>query len=94
MRGKAGHVRTVPVPDWVWHLLGDWMKAAGITSGNKSWNQFFTVPTITGMLSVLGGQTFRHHVKRVDQSRWRLPASLFDPAQFSAHYREDMLHGD
>jgi site-specific recombinase XerD len=34
LRGKAGHVRTVRVPDWVRGLLGDWMKSAGITSGS------------------------------------------------------------
>jgi len=61
---------------------------------NKTWNQFFAVQAITGMLSVLGGQTFRHHVKRADQSRWRLPASAFDPAQYSARYREDTEHGE
>jgi site-specific recombinase XerD len=33
LRGKAGHVRTIPVPDWVRRLLDDWMKAAGIASG-------------------------------------------------------------
>jgi len=33
LRGKAGHVRTIPVPDWVHGLLDDWMKAAGIASG-------------------------------------------------------------
>ena len=34
LRGKAGHVRTVPVPDWVRGLLDDWLTAAGITSGS------------------------------------------------------------
>lgn len=34
LRGKAGHVRTVPVPDWVQGLLDDWMKTAGIASGS------------------------------------------------------------
>src|SRR6202161_3206088 len=34
LRGKAAHVRTVPVPDWVRGLLGDWMKSDGITSGS------------------------------------------------------------
>src|SRR5580704_8848100 len=34
LRGKAGHVRTIPVPNWVRDLLDDWMKAAGITSGS------------------------------------------------------------
>src|SRR3954453_23597374 len=33
LRGKAGHVRTVPVPDWVTDLLNDWTTAAGITAG-------------------------------------------------------------
>jgi site-specific recombinase XerD len=31
--GKAGHVRTVPVPDWVKRTLDDWLIAAGVTSG-------------------------------------------------------------
>lgn len=30
LRGKAGHVRTVPVPEWVRSLLDEWMNAAGI----------------------------------------------------------------
>src|SRR4051795_12532472 len=33
LRGKAGHVRTIPVPDWVTELLNDWTKAAGINAG-------------------------------------------------------------
>jgi integrase len=31
--GKGGHVRTVPVPDWVYGELGAWMEAAGIKTG-------------------------------------------------------------
>src|SRR5262249_43261520 len=31
--GKAGHVRTVPVPEWVKHLIDDWIAAAGVTGG-------------------------------------------------------------
>ena len=31
--GKAGHVRTVPVPDWVKHLIDEWIAAAGVTGG-------------------------------------------------------------
>src|ERR1022692_2391308 len=33
LSGKAGHVRTIPVPDWVHGLLDDWTKAAGIDAG-------------------------------------------------------------
>src|ERR1700691_298806 len=31
--GKGGHVRTVPVPDWVRIELDDWLAAAGIDRG-------------------------------------------------------------
>ncbi len=31
--GKGGHLRTVPVPDWVKQTTDDWLKAAGIVSG-------------------------------------------------------------
>src|SRR5436305_12864168 len=34
LRGKAGHVRTVPVPDWVTEVLTDWTTAAGIKTGS------------------------------------------------------------
>jgi hypothetical protein len=31
--GKSGHVRTVPVPDWVRIELDDWLAAATIDRG-------------------------------------------------------------
>ncbi len=31
--GKAGHVRTVPVPEWVKQTIDIWLTAAGVTSG-------------------------------------------------------------
>ena len=31
--GKAGHVRTVPVPDWVKRAIDDWLNAAAIRQG-------------------------------------------------------------
>ena len=33
LMGKGGHVRTVPVPDWVKSELGVWLAAAGIDRG-------------------------------------------------------------
>jgi site-specific recombinase XerD len=33
LRGKAGHTRTVPVPDWVKQVLDESLQAANITSG-------------------------------------------------------------
>src|SRR5208337_2649512 len=32
--GKGGHVRTVPVPDWVHQMLDQWLLAAGVFQGN------------------------------------------------------------
>jgi len=31
--GKGGHIRTVPVPDWVKQTIDEWLSAAGIVSG-------------------------------------------------------------
>jgi len=31
--GKAGHIRTVPVPDWVKQVIDDWLTAAGVGGG-------------------------------------------------------------
>jgi integrase len=33
LSGNGGHVRTVPVPDWVYRELSTWTEAAGIHSG-------------------------------------------------------------
>ena len=33
MVGKAGHIRTVPIPDWVQQELANWLAAAGIERG-------------------------------------------------------------
>lgn len=51
LKGKAGHIRTVPVPQWVKSAVDVWSTAAGITKGtvfrsiNKSgsvWGQGMT----------------------------------------------------
>ena len=31
--GKTGHIRTIPIPDWVMKELDVWLKAAGIDRG-------------------------------------------------------------
>jgi site-specific recombinase XerD len=33
LRGKGGHVRTIPMPDWVKEVVDDWLLAARIESG-------------------------------------------------------------
>jgi len=51
LTGKGGHVRTVPVPDWVTQTIAEWVTAAGISSGRlfrcvfragKTWGDFMT----------------------------------------------------
>src|SRR5213082_997034 len=53
--GKGGHVRTVPVPDWVKSELGVWLAAAGIDRGRlfrrvnkvgKAWGESITVKAV------------------------------------------------
>ena len=33
MLGKAGHIRTVPIPDWVKVATDQWKETSGITDG-------------------------------------------------------------
>jgi site-specific recombinase XerD len=49
--GKGGHIRTVPVPNWVKQTIDDWLVAAGIASGRmfrcvckvgKAWGEGMT----------------------------------------------------
>ena len=51
LAGKGGHVRTVPVPDWVTRTIREWVTAAGISSGKlfrcvcragETWGDFMT----------------------------------------------------
>ena len=43
--GKAGHIRTVPIPGWVKVAIDKWKEASGVTGGalfrsiNKTWNR-------------------------------------------------------
>ena len=33
LKGKGGHIRTVPMPDWVKRAIDEWAMLAGINSG-------------------------------------------------------------
>ena len=53
--GKGGHVRTVPVPDWVRTELNDWITAAAIDRGKlfrrvnkvgRTWGDDMTVKAV------------------------------------------------
>src|SRR5579872_144318 len=51
LKGKAGHIRTIPMPAWVKNVLDQWLQAANITSGKlfrrvhkmgKTWGERLT----------------------------------------------------
>src|SRR5579859_2249625 len=55
LAGKGGHVRTVPVPDWVRSELDDWLASAGIDRGKlfrrvnkvgRTWGDGMTVKAV------------------------------------------------
>ena len=57
--GKSGHVRTIPMPDWVKASVDNWVAAAGITTGpllrsiNKAgriWGNGFSPKVIWGVV--------------------------------------------
>jgi integrase len=59
LNGKGGHIRTIPVPDWVKAGIGAWLTAAGMTTGtllrsiNKAgriWGTGFSPKVIWGVV--------------------------------------------
>ena len=68
--GKGGHIRTIPIPDWVKAGIDAWLIAAGITSGtlfrsiNKAgriWGTGFSPKVIWGVVKQKQGTVrFRH----------------------------------
>src|ERR1700694_5692768 len=59
--GKGGHVRTVPVPDWVRSELDDWLAAAAIDQGRlfrrvnkvgKAWGEGITEKAVWDIVKV------------------------------------------
>jgi integrase len=57
--GKGGHIRTIPVPDWVKAGIDEWMAASGIASGillrsinkaGKAWGVGFSPKVIWGVV--------------------------------------------
>ena len=85
--GKGGHIRTIPVPEWVKRLIGEWSGAAGVESGRvfrcvckagKAWGDGITRKRSSGTLS-----------KSMQQS-WALPS--FAPHDLSPLVRPAMSY--
>jgi hypothetical protein len=57
LAGKGGHIRTIPLPDWMKDGIDAWTRAAGITTGtllrsinkaSKIWGTGFSPKVIWG----------------------------------------------
>jgi integrase len=81
--GKGGHVRTVPVPDWVRSELNDWMAAAAIDRGRlfrrvnkvgRTWGDGMTVKAVWHIVkesarSIEVANLAPHDLRRYAESR-------------------------
>ena len=73
--GKGGHVRTVPVPDWVRTELDDWLTAAAIDRGklfrrvNKVGRTWGDGMTVKGGLAHREGIRQKHRSSKVGTAR-------------------------
>ena len=65
LKGKAGHIRTIPVPTWVKNVLDQWLQAANITSGNlfrrvhkmgKTWGERLTEKAVWHVVREYAGK--------------------------------------
>ncbi len=68
--GKAGHVRTVPMPDWVKQTLDEWLIAAGVSQGKlfrrvcrtgTAWGDHMTVKVVWNVV--------KHYAQRLGHSK-------------------------
>jgi hypothetical protein len=74
--GKAGHVRTVPMPDWVRDKLNEWLVAAAIDRG-KLFRRVNKVGRAWGEGLGRGhhGKSSLAHCEGVREDRWDRPIS-------------------
>jgi site-specific recombinase XerD len=102
LTGKGGHVRTVPVPDWVTRTIGEWVTAAGISSGKlfrcvcragKTWGDFMTDRVVWHVVkdyaAMLGlPQLAPHDLRRY--AAWKImPSRPSNPVLFAGFLSAD-----
>src|SRR5271165_165136 len=91
--GKGGHVRTVPVPDWVRTELDDWLAAAAIDRGKlfrrvnkvgRTWGDGMTVKAVWHIV--------KESAKRIGAAptaprrcAWPIPSQCAKPPLPSSH---------
>jgi integrase len=94
--GKGGHVRTVPIPDWVKTELDDWIEAAEIDRGKlfrrvnkvgRTWGDGMTVKAVWHIVkesakSVGVVQLAPHHLRRLCSALPRIGGGELEQIQF------------
>jgi hypothetical protein len=87
--GKGGHVRTVPVPDWVKRLLDEWFTAAEIPNGKlfrcvcrsgKVWGDGMTEKVVWHVVKTFA-RNWMSRSWRLTISGDRVPDSVTLPAE-------------
>ena len=72
MKGKAGHTRTIPMPEWVKDVVDQWIQAANITSGKlfrrvpkigKNWGETLTEKAVWHVV--------REYAKKAESTSYR-----------------------
>ena len=72
LSGKAGHVRTVPVPDWVYGQLSAWKTAAGIgtrkvfrrvSSAGRPWGEGVTEKLVWHVVKEFAAKDWRKQIR-------------------------------
>ena len=95
--GKGGHIRTVPVPDWVKAAADDWTAAAGVASGrifrrvNKSgsvWGKGITETVVWAVVKECAakvgiGQLAPHDLRRTCARLCHVAGGELEQIQFS-----------
>jgi site-specific recombinase XerD len=68
LKGKAGHIRTIPVPTRVKNVLNQWLQAANITSGRlfrrvhkmgKTWGERLTEKSVWHVVREYAAKVYR-----------------------------------
>jgi site-specific recombinase XerD len=68
LKGKAGHIRTIPMPAWVKNVLDQWLQAANITSGKlfrrvhkmgKTWGERLTEKSVWHVVREYAANRYR-----------------------------------
>ena len=94
--GKAGHIRTVPIPGWVKVAIDDWKEASGITEGalfrsisrvGRVWGNGMTPKVIWGIVREAAARTSieklaPHDLRRTCARLCHLAGGELDQIQF------------